>query len=94
MDSVFAADMSVGRYESQSVQGSEFKKRKSKFFPHFNSKSEIHSSAVCAYTHTLRWATTGSVTLHPICNPSAASRQASGNAAAIHVFHCFIHFAD
>jgi hypothetical protein len=48
MGSVFAADMSVGQYETDLVQGSEFKNLKSKFFPHSNSVSEIHSSAVCA----------------------------------------------
>jgi hypothetical protein len=40
--------MSVRQYETKAVQGSEFKKRSSKFLPCSNSESEIHSSAVCA----------------------------------------------
>jgi hypothetical protein len=40
--------MNAGKYETEIVQGSEFKKFKSRFFPRSSSESEIHSSAVCA----------------------------------------------
>src|SRR5277367_2288702 len=48
VDETFSAAMSAGKYENELVQGSEFKKRKSKFFPRSSSVSEIHSSTVCA----------------------------------------------
>src|ERR1700722_13054687 len=44
----FSDAMNGGKYKNELFQGSEFKKRRSRFFPRSNSESEIHSSAVCA----------------------------------------------
>src|ERR1017187_2680384 len=46
--SVFAVDMSVGKYDAGPVQGSDFRKFNSRFLPRSSESSEIHSSAVCA----------------------------------------------
>src|ERR1035441_10087179 len=40
--------MSVGKYDAGSVQGSDFRKFRSRFLPRSSESSEIHSSAVCA----------------------------------------------
>ena len=53
VDEIFSAAMSAGKYENEPLQGSEFKKRRSRFFPRSNSESEIHSSAVCACATSL-----------------------------------------
>src|SRR5471030_2898373 len=42
VDEIFSAAMSAGKYENEPVQGSEFRKRNSRFLPRSSCASEIH----------------------------------------------------